>query len=261
MPSLAEFQSNMRTAIVDGDMSRLAPILLGGTNSVPRLAIHQRHYRASLMRALADKFPATIWLIGSEFVNEAARLFVRQYPPAAPCIAEYGHDFPEFLAGCPGAERVPILQRLAALEWQVGHAAIAVELPPVAMEATHSIAPERWADCVLRVQPGTSYLAASWPVDDLLKLFLSETAPQQYALDPQDVWLEIRGTRGEFSIARLDASDFAFRRLIAAGTPIGSAAEEATEVDPTFNAGTALTAMLAAGLITAIDDQAQGEAR
>jgi len=261
MPSLAEFQSNMRAAIVDGNLSPLTPVLIGGNNPADRIAIHQRHYQASLVRALTDKFPATIWLVGSEFVTEAARLFVRKNPPAAPCIAEYGDDFPEFLAGRPGADRVPALRWLAALEWKVGHAAIALERPPVTMEAAASVEPERLTDCVLRVQPGLSYLAASWPIDDLLNLFLAETAPDQYALEPEDVRLEIRGARGSFSITRLDCGDFAFRQRIAAGVSIGDAAERAAEADPAFDAGAALAAMLAARLVTAIDDRVRGERR
>jgi hypothetical protein len=103
------------------------------------------------------------------------------------------------------------------------------------------------------------YLAAPWPVDDLLNMFLSETAPQQYTLEPENVRLEIRGARGVFSIARLEAGDFAFRQMIAAGWSIGSAAERAAESDPTLDAGAALVTMLTAELVTAIDHRNQGE--
>ena len=261
MPSLAEFQADMRGAVVDGEMSRLATTLVGGRDPARRLAIHQRHYEASLMRALVDKFPATVWLVGSEFVTEAARLFVHRSPPVAPCIAEYGIGFPGFLAGCPGAERVPAVQWVAELDWHLGHAALALEHAPITIEAAASIDPERLPDCMLRAQPGLRYLTAPWPADDLVNLFLSEAAPRQYALEPEGVSLEIRGARGAFAITRLDAGPFAFRQMIADGASIGSAAEQAAAADPAFDAGAALAAMLAAGLITAIAQQDEGEQR
>ena len=37
-----------------------------------RLAIHRRHYVASLTRALVERFPATVWLVGSELVTHVA---------------------------------------------------------------------------------------------------------------------------------------------------------------------------------------------
>ena len=247
---LADFQAQVRGAIVEGALSPLAPVLTGGRDPNKRFAIHQRHYQASLLRALTEKFPATVWLVGSEFVTEAARQYVHLQPPSAPCIAEYGASFPEFLAGRPGAERVPALRWLAELEWHLGHAALALEQAPLA--AGSAPAPARLPDCRLRLQPGLRYLAAPWPVDELINLFLCEQAPEQYALAPRQVFLEIRGARGAFSMLRLDAGAFSFRRRLAAGASIGDAAEAALDADPAFDIGAALFATLAAGLITAL---------
>jgi hypothetical protein len=73
MPALADIQSAIRDALVRGDRSVLAPILSGGADPAHRLAIHQRHYAASLTRALLDRFPATVWLVGSELVTDGWR--------------------------------------------------------------------------------------------------------------------------------------------------------------------------------------------
>src|SRR6516165_1172156 len=104
MPSLAEMQLRIRRAVVDGDTAGIAPLLIGGRDPGQRLAIHQRHYRSSLVAAIRTKFPATAWLLGMPFLDEAAKQFVRQQPPAAPCIAEYGEEFPRFISAvhaCP----------------------------------------------------------------------------------------------------------------------------------------------------------------
>jgi hypothetical protein len=189
LPLLADIQAGIRAAVVGGDASAVAPLLMGGREPLQRFAIHQRHFRASLARALTEKFPATVWLAGSDFVTRAATEFAQTHPPAAPCIAEYGGDFPGFLARQPGAGRVPCLQWIAELEWHVGHTVLAVESPPMSLDAAAAIDPDQWPGCVLRAQPGLRYLAAPWPVDDLLRLFLSETDPAQYAFDPLAVFL------------------------------------------------------------------------
>jgi hypothetical protein len=64
--TLADIQAGIRDALVDGNGAAVAPVLLGGSRPAQRLAIHQRHYVASLIRALVERFPATVWLVGSE---------------------------------------------------------------------------------------------------------------------------------------------------------------------------------------------------
>jgi Putative DNA-binding domain len=249
---LADFQAQVRGAVVDGRIAPLAPILTGGVEPLKRFAIHRRHYEASLVRALVEKFPALAWLAGSPFVSAAASNFIRQRPPCAPCIAEYGETFPAFLADRPETKDTPWLRWVGDLEWQLGHVSLALEYAPLPIDALAATAPERLADCMLTLQPGLRYLAAPWPVDELLELFLSDNAPEIYALDPQDIYLEVRGARGAFSMSRVDATTFMFRRLLAQGSSVGSAAEQALDADPSFDAGRGLAQLIAAGLAIAI---------
>ena len=103
MPGLADIQAAVRDALVRGDRSAAAPMLSGGARPEHRLAIHQRHYAASLTGALLDRFPATVWLVGSDLVTDAATSFIREQPPSKPCIAEYGELFPQHLGAHPAA--------------------------------------------------------------------------------------------------------------------------------------------------------------
>src|SRR5215472_14599505 len=90
---LAETQAGLRRAVVAGDPTSIVPMLVGGRDVARRLAIHQRNYETSLVNALLGKFPATGWLVGSGFLTQAARDFIRNHPPNAPCIAENGQEF------------------------------------------------------------------------------------------------------------------------------------------------------------------------
>jgi hypothetical protein len=239
----------MRAAIVSGDASAIAATLVGGRAPHKRLAIHARHFEASLATALVGRFPALVWLTGSSFVTEAARAFVHRHPPTAPCIAEYGDDFPAFLAQRPGAERLPFLTWAGALEWRLAEVALAIDRPPLALAALRAIDAPTLADTNLRLQPGLRYLSAPWPVDDLMKLFLADTAPERYELALADVHLEIRGARGTFTMTRLDIAALTFRRALAQGDTIGTAAELALDADAAFAPGAALTNLFAEELV------------
>jgi hypothetical protein len=252
VPSLAEMQSRIRRAVIDGDTAGMVALLIGGCDPERRLAIHQRHYRSSLVAAIRTKFPATAWLLGIPLLDEAAGQFVRQHPPAAPCIAEYGEEFPRFLSTYSCAARVPYLYSFAELEWHLGQVAISVERPPLALEDLSRIEINALADAALTLQTGLRYLHASWPVDDLMKLYLSETAPSEYRLAAADIWLEVRSARGQFQINRLDAAEFVFRKAILDGQSIGAAAEHALDTNAEFDVGRGFATLVANGHVIAI---------
>jgi hypothetical protein len=253
--ALDEVQARFYGAVVGGDATGITPLLTGGRDPQKRLAVHQRHYQTSLAKALVERFPATVWLIGTPFVTEAAQIYIRKCPPQAPCIAEYGEDFPRFLSGCVGIERVPYLHDFAKLEWHIGHIAIAIDRAVVTLDDLSNVSAEELPDMGLILQPGLRYLHSSWLIDELMNLYLAQAAPERFELTSGDLWLEVRGARGEFQFSRLNAADFVFRKSVAEGSAVGEAAECALDVDDAFNPGQALAALVVAGLVTAIEQQ------
>ena len=253
MPPLLETQRLVRLAVVTGEVTDVAPILVGGRDPGKRLAIHHRHYETSLVTALLGKFPAAAWLVGSTFTTQAVQQFVRERPPHALCIAEYGADFPEFLSTRPTADRVPYLRAFAELEWYLGRVSLAVTRPALTQADLAGLDPERLVDLRMALQPGIHYFHAGWAVDDLMRLYLMDSAPDRFTLDEGDVWIELRGARGEMHMNRLDRGTCAFRMAVSAGQPLGEAAASALDVDATFDPGQALTALISEGLATSTD--------
>ena len=190
--SLAEMQSAMRDALVMGESERATPFIDPRWSS--RLAIHQRNYEASLVAAIVARFPATEWLIGVEALQAAACAFVHGHPPTAPCIAEYAQGFPAFIAAMPGAAALQYLYDFAELDWHQGRIAIAVDA--AAPDAVH-------------------YLYSPWPIDRLMAKFLNPDTPDE-PFEPEDIWLEVRGSRGAFAFHRLSPEEFHERTVYSA---------------------------------------------
>jgi hypothetical protein len=250
--SLADVQSRLRDALINGDLDAASASLVDGRHARARLAIHRRHYENSLVDALLARFPATGWLIGSPAVIEAARAFVRQHPPSAPCIAEYGVEFPAFLAEQPSSPALPYLRSFAELDWHLGRVSVEVERPSLTRAGITGLAPEELAESMAAIQPGTHLLSASWPIDELARIFLADAAPDRLSWSPEAVWLEVRGSRGDIRMARLTEPEFVFRRELQQGHPMAVAAELALARDPAFDPGQALAALFDAGLVTAV---------
>ena len=255
MLSLRELQGDMRRAVVSGDEATVAPLLVGGGDSRRRLAIHHRHYQASLVNALLEKFPATVWLTGSAFLADAARQFVAAHPPDRPCITEYGEEFPAFLAALPSAAHLPYLRDFAELERRFGQVAIEVDRPPLPITEIAALHHETLADAFIELQAGLRYQHASWPVDDLLKAYLTDSAPDLFEVNPGSVYIEVRGARGDVRLDRLSPADFTFRTALIGRWSLGEAFERSLQADPRFGAAQALVTLLTDGLVTGIDVQ------
>lgn len=252
MASLVDLQRRLRDAVVVGDVDSVVPLLIGGLVPAKRLAIHRRHFEASLTAAVVGRFPATAWLVGASRLDDAARRFVHEHPPTAPCIGEYGLDFPAFLGTWPATAHLEYVPEFAALDWHLGRLAISADEAPLTREQFVAQAPDDLENAGITFQAGTHYLAASWPIDALMAAYLAETAPESWTLVDEPVWIEARGSRGSLRFLRLDAAGYAFRRALVGGNRLGVAANMALALDPTFDPGAALLTLVSQGLIISI---------
>lgn len=249
---LAELQQRLRDALVVGDGGDLHRLLRGGRHPERRFAIHQRHVDASLTAAIVGRFPATGWLIGGRRIESAARAYIHRFPPVAPCIAEYGETFPEFLATWPDTAHLRYLPDFAALDWQVGRVAIEVTRPAFDRSALVGVEAEALPQMTVGLQPGLHYHGTRWDLDGLLQQFFADHAAERWHLREEEVSLQVRGARGAFQLSRLDTATFTFREALMVGSSLGTAATAATAVNPTFDPGAALLALLDEGLLVAL---------
>lgn len=249
---LADLQQQIRDAVITGDTASVGPLLVGGRNAAKRLAIHLHHYEVSLTTAVVGRFPATGWLVGSRRLEEAARKFVHDHPPTAPCIAEYGAHFPAFLAKWPDTAHLTYVPEFADLDWHLGRLAVSIDVDTVARDRLAAFDPTDLASVGLRFQAGTHYRRASWPIDTLITMYLSDASPESWTLMDEEVRIEVRGSRGSFRFSRLRAGEYAFRVSLAEGHTLGDAAGRALAIDPAFDPGVALLSLLNEQLITSV---------
>jgi hypothetical protein len=253
MLPLAETQAAIAKAITSGSSADLPDSLFGDSAGNRRFRIHLRHYQASLTAALMQKFPATQWLVGAELFTRLALKYVQASAPGTPCIAEYGVDFPVFLANQGSTARWAYIEALAQLDWLLGKASIALDEPPVRWSEISALGPEALVDTRLHLQPGMRFLKARHPVDDIIRSYLADKNPPSGRVPAAGTSIEVRGSRGTYSLARIDPSEFAFRFALYSRLPVGEAASAAIETDPSFDAGRALRTLADKGYITATE--------
>lgn len=253
MRSLAETQTLFRRAITGGSADDLLELVRTPGDRAERLDIYRRHHRESFRRHLRGRYPTLEWLVGTPMLLDLADELLRTQPPRAPSLAEYGEGMVEII-GARGAQHSSWLTDVARLDWHLGGLSVAVEQPPLGIATLAGLDPASLPDTGVTLQPGLVYLRSRWPVDQLVHLRLTDAAPAELRFEPDEIFLELRGDRGRFSMKRLPHADLAFRHELNQGRSFGDAAQTAFDAVADFDLGAALGRIFADGLVVAIQN-------
>ena len=174
----------MRAALLGGDASRAAAaVARDGLSPEARLSIYRHHVRSTLTAVLEDAFPVVRRLVDPRFFAYAADAFIRQQPPAGPCLFEFGAGLADFLAAFPPCRDLPYLPDVARLEWEL-EAAYHTETPaPGYLESLypidaiwHANQPGADPDTVVNLDAGSVRLEIRREADDVVFTRKGDTA-------------------------------------------------------------------------------------
>jgi len=213
-----------------------------------RLQIYHNNTYGSLTEALKDTFPVVCQLVDERFFKYAAHEYIKQHPPRAPRLAEYGADFAAFLAGFEPARSLAYLPDVARLEWAINEAYHAADAPNLDPAHIAAVPQERYAALAFVTHPSCRLFTSPFPVDRIWQAH----QPGGDLASPID--LSAAGCRllvdrrdGEIRFLSLDAPGLAFIEGLVAGRTLQVAYEAAAAVDPTFDLVGALGTHLGRG--------------
>src|SRR5262249_9301267 len=142
-------------------------VLAEGLPPEARLGIYRNNLTGTLTAALKLCYPAVHRLVGAEFFEGAARIFITAEPPRRADLDAYGEGFPAFLAGFPPAGALPYLPGVARLEWAVNRALHARDTEPLDLPHLAAIAAAEHGRVAFRPHPSVALIEADHPVDEV----------------------------------------------------------------------------------------------
>jgi hypothetical protein len=252
MPALHELQSAFLRAMFGPDEPELLETIVGdGLLPAARLQIYRHHVLTSLTDVLQATFPVVCRLVDERFFRYAADAYIRQYPPEAPCLFEYGAHFPAFLVAFPPCRHLEYLADVARLEWALHRASHAeVRTRPLDPAELGGLAPHQVAQLTFQFDPSVILLDSPWPIDQIWRVHQADE--EVYApvdLNEGGVSLEIRRWDDDVGFRRLDSAMYTFRSTLAAGHTLARAAEAALAASQEFDCGAALHELLTDGVV------------
>ncbi len=251
MQSVSELAHGFARAILgDADGTLLESIRGDGLEPAARLAIYRNHVFTTLTAALGATYPVVCRLVDERFFAYAADRYIREHPPAAPCLVEYGETFADFLAAFPPCRELVYLPDVARLEWAINrafHAPAAAAIEPALLREIPAC---DLAGLVLALDPSAAFLDSPWPVDRIWRANQPDADPEATVdLDTGGARLEIRRLDGDVVFRALDGGTWAFRAALARGRRLEDAAGAGRAADSAFDLAHAVRGLLDDALV------------
>lgn len=250
MPSLREVQQAIRASIVEPDDKTAASFVLDdGLAPAQRICVYRNTFASNLANALRLSFPAIRKLVGTEFFDGAARIFVHERPPVSAYLDAYGSEFPDFLARFPPAASVGYLADVARLEWAVTCALHASDVEPLDVSRLAGVAPSDHHRVCFMPHPSVGLVKADHSADTIWRAVLAHDDAALAALDltAGPVRLLVHRSATGVEITRIDEPTWRFTEALVAGQPLGIALDHAGDAD----APKVLAEHIAAGRVVA----------
>jgi hypothetical protein len=198
-----------------------------------RLSVYRNTMLGALTTVLRLSYPAVHRLVGVEFFNGAARIFIEKEPPLSAFLDEYGAGFAEFLAHFPPAASVFYLPGVARLDWAVSRALHAPDVSVLNLSCLAELDPAEHARIAFVPHPSVDLVQADCPVDAIWRAVLARHDAAITAIDLESgpVWLLVQRYVTGVEVARMSEREWRFAKLLCAGRPLQAALDEVPDLD------------------------------
>jgi Putative DNA-binding domain len=222
----------MRTSLLARDDAATALMLPPGIGA-DRLNIYRNTFIAGLTRTLRLAYPAVDRLVGTDFFDGAAGIFIAQCPPRMAWLDHYGAEFPDFLQKFEPAASLAYLSDVARLEWAVNRAIHAPDIDPLDLARLGALAPEEQARICFVPHPAVTLLRADHPVDAVWRAVLDrdDAALAAIDIDAGSVHLLVERRDTDVEVSRLAEPVWRFAVDLCAGRPIEEACAATVDID------------------------------
>ncbi|KRB31729.1 MULTISPECIES: DUF2063 domain-containing protein [Mesorhizobium] len=250
MLSLDERLRSFGAALLDP--GQLVPPGLVGPDGEPspkRFAVYRNNVVVGLTEALRAAYPAVVRIVGDEFFDAIAGIFLRRSPPATPVLLEYGAGFPEFLRGFPPAATVPYLSDVACIErsfTEAFHGTDATSLEPAAFNAI----PQHVAPLMsFSLHPTLRLVRSTFPALTIWQMNQPGCSPAPVNLDVAEDVMLVRPD-ADVEIRAMPPGAFEFVSALAEGRCLAEAAKTGFRADERFDLAGNIQDLIAIGALT-----------
>lgn len=164
-PTLNQLQQSLKQEITSSHGASVLPFITEGRMSAQeRVGIYSDAYGTRLFEALKTDFEATCKVLGEEDFYDLTLSYLKEFPSISTSIEEVGVKLPEFIGKHPLGIKIPYMQELATLEWNLVESFYADDLPPFDQTSLNTLSSSVWGEVKLTLDTSIKLLSTSWPI-------------------------------------------------------------------------------------------------
>jgi hypothetical protein len=250
--SLAQLQRSFAEAILFDDVPIPETIrAASGPAGVIRFGVYRNNVVASLIKAVAARYPVVRKLLWDDAFDRIARLYVIAEPPRSAVLLEYGESFPAFLRKIGEGGAADYLADIAELEAARTRAYHATDAKPVGKDAFANLPADRLADLRVKLHPSVVLLRSRFPM-------VSVWAANLYANDNSiSEWRQesalIARPNLDVEVHRLTAGTHVFLNALMDGQAVGPAIERAMASAADFDVDEGVAMLISADIVVGFE--------
>ena len=253
MSALRDLQTRFRGFLISE--ADAAPGIVG--DFADNAAIYRNNVQHAHVGALQANFPAIQALIGDAFFDAIAIAYANAHPPHSAILAQYGLNFPAFLAERDELSPYPFLPDVARLEWALNeafHAHSSLSLTPA--DAARVFSTDSGMSS-LALLPSARLVSSRFLVRDIRDAALEGDAERIAGLPQATQRLLVMRPDAEVVIAVLSDGEQAFLTALAGNASLDGALNAAIATEPSLSPPEAVGRLLHLGVFVAPESPSQ----
>jgi hypothetical protein len=221
-----------------------------GRAHASRFGVYRNNVFASLINAIAKRYPVTRKLLWDDAFNRVAHCYVATEPPRSPVLLDYGETFPQFLRSVGQGAAADYLADIAALEAARTRAYHAADATPLDRDAFTAISTEQWPELRIELHPSVVLLKSAFPM-------VSVWQANRNANDNMvDAWAAecalVARPHWQVEVWPLSAGIYEFLAALAAGRNVGAAIGHAMASAPDLDLGECFKTLISADIVVGL---------
>ncbi|MGB0659668.1 MAG: DNA-binding domain-containing protein [Mangrovicoccus sp.] len=220
-----------------------------GRPAKKRFDVYRNNVAVSLTEALRSGFPIIRKLVGDEFFDAMAGVYLRNHPPKSPLMMFYGEEMPGFLRSFPPAKNLPYLPDMARLEFAMRQAYHASDAPIFDPRQLNALGGAAMMSARFTFAPATQLLRSAYPIHAIWRRNTVPDTPKP-EMRPENILI----TRPGFDplLTPLDAPAAVFTKALIEGSSLSQAALRAEAVQGDFDLTQSLGQLFAAQALSSL---------
>ena len=249
---LAQLQSAFADAIFFDHAPIPATVRDGsGRAHASRFSVYRNNVIASLIKAVAARYPVVRKLLWDDVFNQVAHLYVTAQPPRSPVLLAYGESFPQFLRSIGQGTSADYLADVADLEAARTRAYHSADATPISRDAFSVLAPEQMPDLRLTLHPSMQLLRSRFPVVSIWEANLHDKDNTLSLWQPECAL--IARPQLQVEVRRLTAGAFEFLSALAERCTVGEAIRRGITNAPDFDLVECFGALISAEIVVDLE--------